>query len=393
MKLVLKVRKRKKLKYQVHTIILVLIPFLNDIEKKNSIVFYYNPEWFQHDSIDLFFNNTPLLEALERAIKGRSVIQLQDTCFVFLPNDDIAILNGQKAMAEELELDVKLVGDPAETGKYNKVIIKGTISDGKTGEPLIGSTVNIENTNIASVTNVKGFYSLSATPGNYKLIISNVGYERTFQKVKVVSNGLLNIELFEKATKINEIVVYAQKADRNVRSSQMSIAEMDSKTIKQLPSITGEKDIMKSFTMMPGVKSVGEFGAGINVRGGGSDQNLYLLEGSPLFNTSHVFGLISVINPDAVNNVILYKGHIPSNFGERVSSVMDIQLKDNNSKEFRSNGGIGIFASTTSTWTMGFLPQTEFTALRTARSTAPETKSASRRLPRDRLSKVSRSPN
>jgi hypothetical protein len=322
-----------------------LITFLNDVEKKNSIVFFYDPEWFEHDSIDLFFNNTPLIEALDRAIKGRSVVQFQDTCFVFLPNDDIALLNGKRALAEELELGVKLVGDPAETGKYNKVVIKGTINDGKTGEPLIGSTVNIENTNIACVTNLQGFYSLAAAPGNYKVIVSNVGYERTFQKVKVVSNGVLNIELFEKATKINEIVVYAQKADRNVRSSQMSIVELDSKMIKQLPSMTGEKDIVKSFTMMPGVKSVGEFGAGINVRGGSSDQNLFLLEGSPLFNTSHVFGLISVINPDAVNNVTLYKGHIPSNFGERVSSVMEIQLKDNNTKELRSNGGIGIFNS------------------------------------------------
>ncbi len=322
-----------------------LITFLNEIEKKYSIVFYYDPSWFQNDTINLFFNNTPLTEALQRAIKSKSVVQVQDSYFVFLPNEEIAILNGQKNIEESVELGTRIIGNPIEAGKFNKVLIKGVVSDGKNGEPLIGSTIQIENTNIANVTNTQGQYLLSVSPGVYNLIISNVGYERTIQKVKVISNGELNIELFEKATKINEIVVYAQKADRNVRSSQMSIVELDSKSIKQLPAIIGEKDIVKSFTMMPGVKSVGEFGSGINIRGGSVDQNLFLLEGAPLFNTSHVFGLISVINPDAVNNVTLYKGNIPANFGERVSSVMDIQLKDNNPKVFGASGGIGIYYS------------------------------------------------
>ena len=320
-----------------------LITFLNELEKKYSIVFYYEPSWFIHDSVNLFFNNTPLTEALQRAIKTKSFFQLQDSCFVFLPNEDIALLNGQRNTDEEVELGTRIIGDPIEAGKYNKVVIKGIISDGKNGEPLIGSTLQIENTNIACVTNIIGQYSLIASPGVYNLIVSNVGYERTIQKVKIISNGELNLELFEKATKINEIIINAKKADRNVRSSQMSIVELDSKSIKQLPSIIGEKDIVKSFTMMPGVKSVGEFGAGINIRGGGTDQNLFLLEGAPMFNTSHVFGLISVINPDVVNNVTLYKGYIPANYGERVSSVMDIQLKDNNPKVFGASGGVGIY--------------------------------------------------
>jgi len=320
-----------------------LITFLNELEKKYSIVFYYEPEWFIKDTVNLFFNNTPLIEALQRAIKSKSAVRLQDSIYVFLPNDEIAILNGQRNANEELEIGTRIVGDPMEAGKYAKVVIKGIISDGKNGEPIIGSTLQIENTSIACVTNTKGQYVLSTSPGLYNLIISNVGYEKTTQKVKIISNGELNLELFEKAIRINEIVINAKKADRNVRSSQMSIIELDNKSIKQLPSIIGEKDIIKSFTMLPGVKSVGEFGSGINIRGGSTDQNLFLLEGAPMFNTSHMFGLISVINPDIVNSVTLYKGNIPSNFGERVSSIMDIQLKDNNSKEFGGNGGIGIY--------------------------------------------------
>jgi hypothetical protein len=322
-----------------------LIDFLKDIEKNHLIVFNYNPDWFKNDSISLFFNNTPLIDALRRAIPNKSVLLFQDSYYVLLPKEEVDIFYGNSASTEKEDLGIKIIGIPSEAGKYSKTTIKGTINDGKTGEPLIGSTIQVENTNNACVSNLKGAYALVLAPGEYNLIISNVGYEKTSQRVKVVSNGELNVELFEKSTRISDVVVYSQKADRNVRSSQMSIIEMDSKAIKQLPSLTGEKDVIKSFTMMPGVKSVGEFGAGIYVRGGSTDQNLFLIEGAPLFNTAHVFGLISSVNPDAVSNVTLYKGHIPSNFGERVSSVMDIQLKDNISKEFHVNGGVGLFSS------------------------------------------------
>jgi hypothetical protein len=322
-----------------------VVSFLDELEKKYSITFYYNPEWFIHDSVNLFFNNTPLSQALQRAIKGKSVVHLQDKNFVFLPNEEIALLNGQAFSNEAEESGTRIIGNPMEEGKYSKVIVKGLVSDGKNGEPLIGATLQIENTNTACVTDVHGKFSLTTSPGLYKLIVSNIGYEKTTQKVKIISNGEINFELFDVVISINEVSVKAKKADRNVSSSQMSIVELDAKSIKQLPSITGEKDILKSFTMMPGVKSVGEFGSGINIRGGGTDQNLILIEGTPIFNTSHVFGLISVVNPDMANNVTLYKGHIPSTYGERVSSVMDIQLKDNNPEVWGVNGGIGIYNS------------------------------------------------
>jgi hypothetical protein len=322
-----------------------VISFLNEIEKKYSITFYYKPEWFHNDTINLSFNDTPLNEALQKAVKSKSAVQLLNKSYVFLPNDEIALLNGKGNADEGMESGITIIGNPAEAGKYNKVLIQGVITDGKNDELLIGATLQIENTNFACVTNTQGKYLLSISPGIYNLIISNVGYEKAFQKIKVISNGMLNLELFEEAIKINEIIINAKKADRNVRSSQMSIVEFDRKSIKQLPSLLGEKDIIKSFIMMPGVKSVGEFGSGINIRGGSTDQNLFLIEGAPLFNASHVFGLISVLNPDIVNNVTLYKGHIPSNFGERVSSIMDIQLKDNIPEVWSANGGIGIFSS------------------------------------------------
>ncbi len=133
------------------------------------------------------------------------------------------------------------------------------------------------------------------------------------------------------------MVIMARKPNYNVTSSQMSLVAINSKTIRQLSYTMGTKDLIKSMTLMPGIKSVGEFGTGINVRDGGSDQNLILIEGSPVFNTAHVLGLLSVISADAIEGVIMFKGDIPSKYGERVTSVMDIELKKNNFENFLEN--------------------------------------------------------
>jgi hypothetical protein len=324
-----------------------IINFFNDLERQYPVKFYYKPEWFQNDTINLTLDNTSLHDAVDLAIKNAPYLYdiIQGNAFVFMPKDKVAIIMGQMINMAENDINTKIIGNPEDIGKYAKVEIKGKVVDGKTGEPLIGATVQIENTNIGVVSNVSGNYSFILAPGTYNFMVSNVGYEKSYYKIKLISKGSLDMELFEKSVKLGEIVVYAQRADKNVSNNQMSIVELDAKAIKQLPSMMGEKDIVKSFTMLPGVTSIGEFGSGINVRGGGDDQNLFLIEGTPVFNTAHVFGLLSVINPDVVNSATLYKGDIPANFGERVSSVMDIMIKDNNSKILQVNGGIGLLNS------------------------------------------------
>ena len=325
-----------------------LSSIFQDLEKKYKLKFYYKNEWFDKDTVSLEFDNASVFYTLDKILSAKSFLYqvIQNNLIAILPKDEFAAIMGQDYAYKDIsDESTILIGNPLETGKYKKVEIKGKIKDGKTGEPLIGSNIVIENTTQGTVSNAEGKYSLTISPGIYNIIISNIGYEASTYKVKVVSNGTLDAELFVKSLKIDEINIYAQRPDRNVRNNQMSMLEMDSKTIKQLPSMVGEKDILKSLTLLPGVKSVGEFGSGINVRGGGEDQNLYLIEGTPVFNTSHVFGLISAFNPDVVNNVTLYKGHIPANFGERVSSVMDIQVKDNNCKTLMSKGGIGLYDS------------------------------------------------
>jgi hypothetical protein len=151
------------------------------------------------------------------------------------------------------------------------------------------------------------------------------------------------MELFDKSIALDDIVIYGERVDKNISSYQMSLVELDNRSIKQLPSVAGGKDILKGLTTMPGVKSIGEFSSGINVRGGGEDQNLYLFNGAPLFNTSHVFGLFSVINPDAVDRLSLYKGHIPAMHGERVSSVIDMRTSESAPDRVSVKGGIGLY--------------------------------------------------
>ncbi len=322
---------------------------LTEIEITNPVSFFYDESLFKNEKISLNLINEPLYVFLNRLTRGKSYVYeiIQDNLVVFLPREKVASLTGQMVdlSKENKDLTVHVIGDPDKAGMYNTVTMKGIVRDGKTGNSLIGTTVRISHKTIGAITNLDGKYTLTLAPGLYTLEVSNVGYDPVSYKIKVISPGNFDIDLYENTILIDEISVYARSADKNIKGNLMGIVELDAKSIKELPSMSGEKDIIKSLTMMPGVKSIGEFGAGINVRGGGEDQNLYLVEGAPIFNTAHVFGLLSIINPDAVNSVTLYKGHIPSNYGERVSSVMDIGLKDQNGKEFQAKGGIGLFNS------------------------------------------------
>jgi hypothetical protein len=175
--------------------------------------------------------------------------------------------------------------------------------------------------------------------------MSFIGYEDNVRKIKLLSNGPLTLELFEKTHRLDEVIISADQAQHNVSRTQMSLVKLDARMIKELPKTFGETDILKSVTLLPGIQSVGEFGTGFNVRGGSSDQNLIIIEDVPLFNSSHLFGLVSVLNPDGISNVTLLKGGIPSKYGERASSVMDIKMGGNKIEKLSVKGGIGLINS------------------------------------------------
>lgn len=326
-----------------------VIEFLSLLDKNFNLKCYYKPEWLKDKIFSADFNQNTLEQALSQIFEGTAYEYeiVQGNHIVILPRENVAVLKGKMFDYSNnlYQSRIHEIGDPSEAGKFKMVKLSGKITDGKNGEPVFGTTVWIENTNNAVVSNAEGKYSLNIAPGIYSVQFSNMGFEKSTYTLKVISNGTFDIELFQETHNITEVAVYAKDAERNIKSSQMSIVELNAKALKQLPSLIGEKDILKSFTTMPGVQSVGEFGSGFNVRGGGEDQNLYLLEGAPIFNTSHVFGMLSVINPDVVKEVSLYKGHIPSEYGERVSSVMDIKMNENGIFKVGAKGGIGIYNS------------------------------------------------
>jgi hypothetical protein len=228
----------------------------------------------------------------------------------------------------------------------NKHTISGIITNAENGETIFGASVFLENTSTGTITNEYGFYSLTAKANTYNIIVSYIGFSTFTKTITLQNNNKLNIELKAASTELEEVVIVAEESERvNIKSPQMSVSKLKSETIKKIPVVLGEVDIIKSIQLLPGVTNTGEGSAGFNVRGGAADQNLVLLDEGIIYNTSHLFGFFSVFNADAIKDVKLYKGGIPAQFGGRVSSVLDVRQKDGNSKKFELNGGIGAISS------------------------------------------------
>ena len=224
--------------------------------------------------------------------------------------------------------------------------ISGTIKDASSGEDMIGAMVQVkELVSTGAVTNVYGFYSISLPAGKYTLIYSYIGFEKKSINIKLDKNIKKNIELKSAALSIKGVEITGERSDANVTSPEMSVTKVTIKEVEKIPVIFGERDVMKTIQLLPGIKSEGDGGAGFYVRGGSADQNLILLDEAPVYNASHMMGFFSVFNSDALKDVKLYKGGMPAQYGGRLSSVMDIKMKDGNNKGFHINGGIGVISS------------------------------------------------
>lgn len=226
-----------------------------------------------------------------------------------------------------------------------KYTLSGTISEISSNETLIGVTIAIPALNTGVTTNEYGFYSITLPEGTYKVLISYLGFKDILQEITLTENKRLDYLLEEEAEELEEVVVTENVEKMDIRKPQMSVNTLSVGTIKKIPVILGEADVIKSILLLPGVTNAGEGASGFNVRGGAVDQNLILLDEAIIFNSSHLFGFFSVFNPDAIKDIKLYKGGIPARYGGRVSSVLDIFQKEGNSKEFKMNGGIGAVAS------------------------------------------------
>ncbi|GAB4026313.1 TonB-dependent receptor [Spirosoma koreense] len=253
------------------------------------------------------------------------------------------LISAEDLSAQGAETNAKF-GNTSE--KKAALTISGYIKDEANGEGLIGVSVYVKEIGTGAVTNNYGFYAVTVPAGKYTLVISYVGYAKQTRLVDLTDRNVhLDLELQQEGKELQEVTVSTKREDDNVKNIEMSVNQIDVKTLKRIPALLGEVDVVRSIQLLPGVSTVGEGATGFNVRGGSIDQNLVLLDEAPVYNSSHLFGFFSVFNPDAVKDVKLIKGGIPSNYGGRIASILDVRLKEGNAKKPELNGGIGLIFS------------------------------------------------
>ncbi len=225
------------------------------------------------------------------------------------------------------------------------VVLSGTVRDKKTGESLIKAVIRIQELpNAGIISNEYGFYSLSMPKGNYVAVVSQVGYETLVQKIKLDSSVSIDFRL-ETKNQLREVVVESSRKNDNLTKAQMGTETINMSAISKVPVIFGEKDLLKTIQLLPGVKSAGEGNSGFFVRGGGADQNLILLDEAPVYNATHLLGFFSTFNSDAIKDATIIKGNSGSQYGGRLSSVLDVKMKEGNNQDYTVNGGIGLISS------------------------------------------------
>lgn len=335
--------------------------FVNQVEGRLPYRFYFQEKDVDSLKVNGSFANIPLREVLvkiteetafefsfhQNAIyvtKGRKIYTSLPPGFFGkdeMVKPEVAFDYSQFDRNEKLKKaseQVYVIGKPS--GKLTGVAtISGTIKDVKTGEPLIGASIFIENTSTGVTTDQFGRFELKLPKGKQKLIVKSLGMKITHRQVMLYSDGTLNVELEEDVVPLKEVLVKSDR-DEQVSSVTMGVQKLDIKSMKQVPLALGETDVLKVITALPGVQTVGEGTLGLNVRGGSASQNLILFNDGFIYNPSHLFGFFSTFNPDVIKSVELYKSGITADYGGRLSSVLDVRSRDGNLKKFSASGGI-----------------------------------------------------
>ncbi len=227
----------------------------------------------------------------------------------------------------------------------DKMTLSGYVRDAGTGEELIGANVAIKESGAGTITNQYGFYSITLDPGFYTVVYSYIGYNTVSRPLNLSDETALNIELTEAAQEIEEVTVTAEAANSNITSLETGSTKLQIKAIRKIPALMGEVDVIKAIQLLPGVQVTSEGSSGFSVRGGSPDQNLILLDEATVYNASHLLGFFSIFNNDAIKDVKLYKGDIPARAGGRLASLLDVRMKEGNTKKFSGTGGIGNISS------------------------------------------------
>lgn len=334
-----------------------LTEVIEHIEEKHGIRFFYKDNWINSISVPGSMSGLKLEEVLGRALKnhGLNFTLFNDAVYIteepinlvvensgnFHNSDSDENVNSGKEGREKgiaSILDNVTVGKKNSNNKRNANIF-GLIKDAYSGEPLIGASLYVEELKTGAVSDANGNYMINLKKGSYTFTYRLIGKEPVQKKVTIYSDGRLNVELQESLIALDEVIVKEDKYN-NTKGMQTGFEQITMKELKELPPVAGERDILKASLLLPGVQTVGESAAGYNIRGGGVDQNLFLINNIPIYNTAHMFGFFSAFNSDVIRNFNLYKSNIPVEYGGRISSVFDVQTKNGNNKTFSLKGGI-----------------------------------------------------
>jgi hypothetical protein len=338
--------------------------FCDSVELQSGVSVFYEESWVAHLRVTLHTDSISVRSALEKALDGTGlkasawhgnlVITKDNPLLSSLPEFTERV--GDKTSGESLtglteseeryikgrkagEAQVITVGTNKFTGNPAKVKILGKITEQETGEPVIGAAMLVEELSAGAISDLNGFLTMAIKPGTYSVRFEYLGYEKKPCTLKVLSSGEFAVEMKKTVIPIEEVVIVGDR-QINVTSRDPGLEKISAKTIREIPTLMGERDILKVSEMLPGIVSVGEGSAGLNVRGGSSDQNAFYINKIPVYNTSHLFGFFPAFNSDIIKDFTIYKGYVPSRFGGRLSSVFNITTRQGNRKRFSMHGGI-----------------------------------------------------
>ena len=327
-----------------------------DWEARYDLLVFVSPSVTSLPTVSGNFNRTPLDLALAQLLTNTGL------GFIFYKNQAVVIgpkeitqtaysasyyhaLENALQNASTPNESALIIGKVEELSATGRTSLKGTIRDAITEETIVGASVVVGDLEAATTTDVQGNFHLNLPTGNHSLQIRYVGYDDKILSIRVFGDGNLDVELTKSAVDLEEVVISADAPDANVENIQTGITKLDLITVKKLPTVLGEADVVKNLLLQPGVSSIGEGASGFNVRGGDIDQNLILQDEGILFNSAHALGFYSTFNADLLQNVTLYKGAVPAQYGGRIASVLSVEMRDGDTQKFKTKGGLGLVAS------------------------------------------------
>jgi hypothetical protein len=342
----------------------------HSIESTSAFFFYYDAGQVDSVFVDINLKDKPIEAVLQTALKNSGLqFSIDRLNHVFISKrvrvitvlapsffgddkihstafDSTTGITAQKEPTTRMTVENKLyeIGIKTNNPKQMNAVLTGIVRNARTGEPIVNTSIYIEGSNKIVTTDQYGYYSIGVPAGKHTLNVQAFGMKDANYQLWVYSDGKLDIELKEQVRTLKEVVISTQKV-ANINRIQMGLERLDIQTIRQVPTVFGESDVLKVVLTLPGVKTVGEASSGFNVRGGSADQNLILLNQSTIYNPSHFFGMFSAFNPEIVKDIELYKSSVPAKYGGRLSSVLDISSREGNKKNYSGSAGIGLITS------------------------------------------------